>query len=169
MPGTRRHAIRVRRVVGGQQQPEHAVGEDVRSIRQSDGPLGALLDEEDRKAAVTDRLERREDEVDDGRRQPQGRLVQEQHRRLRHQGASDRELLLLAARERARGPLAELLEDGKERVDVGQIAAPLGASSPACESEPQVLLHGQLPKQPSPFRDERDAGAGDRLRTAAAQ
>ena len=47
-------------------------------------------------------LERVEDEVDHDRREPERRLVEEQQPRAREQRARDRELLLLAARERRR-------------------------------------------------------------------
>ena len=46
--------------------------------------------------------ERVEDDVDDLRRQPQGRLVEQQHVRARDERPPDRELLLLAAGEGAR-------------------------------------------------------------------
>ena len=46
------------------QEPELAVGEDVRASCERDRPLGALLHEEDADSTLGDRHERREDEVD---------------------------------------------------------------------------------------------------------
>ena len=54
------------------------------------------------------------------RREPERRLVEQQDVRLGDERAGDRELLLLAARERARLPAAELLDDREELVDAAQ-------------------------------------------------
>ena len=73
-----------------------------------DRPLRALLDEQHREPAVLDRGERVEDDVDDARREAERRLVEQQHVGLGDERPRDRELLLLAAGERARLPRAEL-------------------------------------------------------------
>ena len=61
--------------------------------------------------------ERLEDDVDDRRREPERGLVEEEHVRARDERARDRELLLLAAGERARLPAPELLHDREQLVD----------------------------------------------------
>src|SRR5207253_4102413 len=96
--------------------------ENVSAVRQRDGPLGPLLDQQDRRSDFTDLGERLEDSVDGERRQPQRRLVQEQDVRAGHERPADRELLLLAAGERPGRPSPELaqnreeLERGSQRV-----------------------------------------------------
>ena len=105
----------VGRVVGSQREPELAVREHMRAVGERDGALSPLLDEEDPEAPLADRLERREHEVDDRRREPERRLVEEQDRRLRDERPRDRELLLLAPGERPGRPPAKLVDDRKER------------------------------------------------------
>ena len=56
--------------------------------------------------------ERLEDDIDDLRREPERRLVEEQHVGPGDERSRDRELLLLAARERARLPAPDLGHDG---------------------------------------------------------
>ena len=57
-----------------------------------------------------------EDDVDDRRREPERRLVEQEHVRIGDERPPDRELLLLAARERSRLAAAELGEDREELV-----------------------------------------------------
>ena len=73
----------------------------MRAIRERDSSLCTLLDEQDRETAVADRRECLEDQVDHARSEPERGLVQEQHLRVRDERPRDRELLLLAAGERA--------------------------------------------------------------------
>ena len=73
----------------------------MRAVGERDRALRTLLDEQHREAAVADRGERLEDDVDDARREPERRLVEQQDVRLGDERPRDRELLLLAARERA--------------------------------------------------------------------
>ena len=114
------------------------------------------------------RRERLEDDVDDARREPERRLVEQQHVGLGDERARDRELLLLAARERAGLPAAELVHDREELVDARSNAASAAAFRRRGEAEAEVLLHRQLGEDAPALRHERDAGAGDVLRPAAA-
>ena len=82
--------------------------------------------------ALADRGERLEDDVDDRRREPERRLVEQQHVGRGDERARDRELLLLAARERARVPRAELRDDREELVD----RARRPSSAPSRERRP---------------------------------
>ena len=102
------------------------------------------------------------------RREPERRLVEEEHIRLGDERPPDRELLLLAARERAGLPGAELGQHREEFVGRAAAGRPR-PFPPRGEPEPQVLLDRELAEDPAAFRHERDAGPRDRLRRAAAQ
>src|SRR5207248_4893396 len=130
--------------------------------------LRALLDEQDRDAVGADLRERLEDALDDGRREAERRLVEQQHLRLRNQGARDRELLLLSAGERSGAAPPELPQDREELVDPLQVAVEAAAAAARGESEPQVLVHGQPGEDVTSLGHERDAGARDVLRAAPA-
>ena len=88
--------------------------------------------------------------------------------RSRHERAPDRELLLLAAGERAGRPAARLREHRKELVDLRERLAGV-VPAPCREPEPKVLLHREVAEDPPSLRHERDAGTGDRLRTPATE
>ena len=120
-----------------------------------DRALRALLDEQDRDAAVADRREGGEDRVDHRRREPERGLVEQEHVRLGDERAPDRELLLLAAGEGARRPAAELGEDREELVGLAERIAAV-AAAPRREAEPEVLLDRELAEDPPALRDERD-------------
>src|SRR5581483_335857 len=79
--------------------------------------------------------------------------------------ARDRELLLLAAGERARLSTAEVLDHREELERLLDAAR----RAPRRESEAEVLLDSQLGEDAAALGDERDAGARDLLGTAAAQ
>ena len=134
-----------------------------------DRALRALLDEQDAEAALADRREHVEDDVDDGRREPERRLVEQQDVGLGDERAGDRELLLLAARERAGVPAAELLDDREELEDAAQRRCASPPRAARREAEAQVLLDRQLAEDAPALRHERDAVARDVLRPAAAQ
>jgi len=61
------------------------------------GEPEVLLDEKDREALALEAADRLADLLDDDRRQPLGRLVEQEQPRAGAQDASDREHLLLAA------------------------------------------------------------------------
>ena len=105
---------------GVERHPQLAVGEHVRAVGERDRALRALLDEQHRHPPVADRGERGEHHVDDARREPERRLVEQEHLRLGDERAADRELLLLAAGERAGRRRRELREDREELVDLGE-------------------------------------------------
>ena len=83
------------------------------------------------------------------RREPERRLVEQQHVGPRDERARDRELLLLAARERARRAGARNSRDDREElVDPRRAASPAPSARRAGEAEPQVLLDRQLGEDP---------------------
>ena len=119
-----------------------------------------LIDQQDRYALVAQLREDVEQFVDDRRRQPQRRLVQEQHPRQRHHPARDGQHLLLAAGKQpgaagqaftqARKPLQQLRD---HQVDVGA-GARVGP-------EHQIVVDGQVGEHLPPFGHQREAGGGD--------
>ena len=114
--------------------------------------------------------QRREDEVDDRRSEPERRLVEEEDRRPRDERSRDRELLLLPAGQRARMPVPELLDDREQLGDLGEVRPPTPfergrAASPSRRFSSTV----SSPKSRPPLRDERDPAPRDRLGRAAAQ
>jgi hypothetical protein len=63
---------------------------------------GVLLGNQDRRPFAIDERQNGKDLADDARREAERRLVEQQQPRPRHQRASNREHLLLAARKHAR-------------------------------------------------------------------
>ena len=150
-------------------EPDLAVRHQVGAVGERDGALGALLDQQHRDAALADLGERREDDVDDLRREAERRLVEQQDIGPGDERARDRELLLLAAGERTRPAPRELLDDRELRVDRLDVLAGARARAPPREAEPQVLLDRQLGEDAPPLGHERDARARDVLGRPAAQ
>ena len=74
--------------------------EHVAAVRGVERHQRVLLDEQDRRALLVDLLDDVEDPLDEDRREPERRLVEQQQLRARHQRAADRAHLLLAARHR---------------------------------------------------------------------
>src|SRR5581483_10521826 len=81
----------------------------------------------------------------------------------------DRELLLMAARERARVPLPELAHDREERLDPGDVVGEAVAAAAAGNAEAEVLLDRERRVHVTPLGHERDAEPGHALRREAAQ
>ena len=75
-----------------------------------------LLDEHDRRAALDQRAERAVDALDDDRREAERDLVEQQQPRVRHERATDRRRLLLAAGEARRALVPQRLQH-RERLE----------------------------------------------------
>src|SRR5207237_2220834 len=125
----------------------------------------------DRGALAVDVLDRLEDLLDEDRREAERRLVEQQHPRLGHERAPDREHLLLAAGERSaelRGPFLEAREEREDTVD---IRLDLGVA-PAEGAHLEVLENGQPREDAAAFRSVPDAAldehVGGRLRDVIA-
>src|SRR3979490_838926 len=71
-----------------------------------------------------------------------GRLVKNQQLRFEHEGAADRELLLLPAREVAATPAQHLFQNWKQVEDPAWNRT--GAALAYAQTHPQILLHGQM-------------------------
>ena len=108
-----------------------------------------------------------EDVVDDLRRQAERRLVEQQQLGRGHQRAGDRQLLLLAARQRAgrlAGALRQDREQGLHFLAQARVARRIAARGGA---EPQILRHRQRRKDPPAFRHQVRPPRDDLLGGAA--
>ena len=101
--------------------------------------------------------ERAADLLDDGRLDALGRLVEDEKFRLRHQSASDGELLLLAAGKIAAAPPEHVAQHREEREDL-VVEHALGARK-AGEAGHQVLAHCEEGEDFAALRDIAEAGA----------
>src|SRR2546428_5257636 len=90
--------------------------EDVAVVRDGQGLVGILLDEQDRRAAGVDVADDAEDLLDEHGGEAQRRLVEQHQDRLGHERAGDRQHLLLAAPEPPPQPRSPLRQDGGARV-----------------------------------------------------
>src|SRR5919197_294575 len=134
--------------------------EDVAAVRDVERHQGVLLDEQDRRALRDDLA----DPLDEDRREPHRRLIEQQQLRARHQRPADRHHLLLAARERsgllclalgeAREQLVNAVEILVDRLAVAAVGALEGANL-------EVLEHAQAREQPPAFRRLGDAPLDD--------
>src|SRR5262249_4944082 len=121
-------------------------------------------DEEDRDAARPHLLERLEEPLDDRRREAERRLVEEQHVGSRDERPRDRELLLLAPRERTGVPARMLPDDREELVHPREVVGE-AVAAPACRrAETEVLGDRQRCVDTAPLGNERDPEARDPLR-----
>ena len=151
-------------VGGGQRQPQLGVREHVRAVGERDRQRAALLDEQDRDAVLADAAERLEQRLDDGRREPERRLVEQQHVGPREQRTRDRELLLLAARERAGVALRELGDDREEAAHPVEVVGDALLAAPPGEPEAQVLLDGERAEDVAALRARARRRRGRRPR-----
>ena len=98
------------------------------------------------------------------RREPERRLVEQQQARARHEGAADREHLLLAARQQAR-PLTRALGEHREQLVHPARAARAHRGRPRAEAaRPQVLLDAHPGEDLPALGHGDDAAADDQRR-----
>ncbi len=128
-----------------------------------------LLDQEDRETLLLEVLERLDESLDDGRREALRRLVHDEHRRVRHECASDREHLLLTARQLRAAVGLALGEPREELVDA--VACPLATTGAgrSASGDAQVLVDGEGGKQTPSLGHVADAAPGDLVRGDADQ
>src|SRR5258708_862009 len=86
---------------------------------------------------------------------PFGRLVKNQQLRFEHEGAADRELLLLSARKVAATAVQHLLQHGKQIEDTTWNRT--WAIRARAQTHTQIFLHCQLRKNFAPLRHVTDA------------
>src|SRR5947209_11388591 len=137
-----------------------AVFHDVITVRHRRGETEILLDQEDGKALLLERANGAADLLDDDRREPFGRLVEQQHTRAGAQDAPDCQHLLLSARELGALAAQPLLEIWKQDEDL------LDAQTPGLylRGQIEVFLNVEAGKDAALLGAERDAGARDRIR-----
>ncbi len=119
-----------------------------------------LLDEQHGHSLGVDAAEHPENLPGEKRGEAERGLVEEQQARADHEGARDREHLLLASRQRARGLACALAKDGKERE---RALRRLGDARPrhGMAAHEQVLVHGELGEDFAPLGHVADAGGDD--------
>src|SRR5437773_8930917 len=134
-------------------------------MRDRERHVRVLLDEQHRHALLVDVLDRLEDELDEHRGEPHRRLVEQQHDRSRHERASDREHLLLAARQRAGALREALLEAWEELVDALEVLRDLRwGIAPRIGAHLEVLFHRHTREDPPALGRVREAEADDLVR-----
>ena len=104
------------------------------------------------------------------RRQPDARLVQQQHLRSGQQRTRNADHLLLPAAQRARHAPGELLDPRQQFqhvVDPRRALALRHARGPQRQAE--YLQHRQVREHPAPFRHQRHAGRAQRRRAVLRQ
>src|SRR5208282_1139096 len=149
---------------GGAVHHDPTVLENVAVVGVAKRDVGVLLGEEDANAlALVELFDDPEDLFDELRGQAHGRLVEEDRRRARHEGASDRDHLLLAAGGVASLGFSPVLEAGEIAIDRFEILRDFGAAVAAREGAGQkILFDGQMLEAMAAFHDLDDA-ASDKL------
>src|SRR4051794_14174523 len=135
--------------------------EHVAALRHVERVVRVLLDEHDRRALLVDLADHVVDAVDDDRRQAERRLVEEQQLRLGHQGAADREHLLLAAGHRAALLTLALLEAREQRVHAVEVLADAGGIAAREGAHLEVLEDAHAREDAPSLRRLGDPDLGD--------
>ncbi len=131
-----------------------AVLQHVTAIGELQRLVGVLLDEEDGHSLFTQLFNGVEDLLNDNWRKTQRRFIQQQQARLAHQGAADRQHLLLTA---GHGPrtlnttLPQAREEFVHQLDTGLILVAVSEEA----AHRQVLFHRHAREDATPFRDYR--------------
>ena len=137
-------------------QTDLAGFQHIAAVGNGERHAGVLLDQENAQPLAPDALDGVEDLLDQVGGEAERGLVEQQQFWARHQGAGDRQHLLLAAGQRACGLPIALAQPRKERKALVEIVAhgPLvGARKCA---EPQILRHAHFQKKLAGFRHHGD-------------
>ena len=131
---------------------------DQRAVGDGQDLLRMLLDNDGGESLLTEEArERGQQFLHDDRRQPLGRLVEQQKARICRKRTADRQHLLLAARQRPAGLLPTFLEAREEP----EYALQGPRSGPRHGGD--VLLHGERAEDVALLRHPADAERGSRL------
>src|SRR5512143_2102611 len=145
--------------------PDGPVFEDVPPPAHLPAELQVLVGEQDRHPLPVDPAENVHKVRHHQRREPLGRLVEQEQGRVRHQRPADPQHLLLAARQ------VDPLRRGEIREDREQLVHPLPVPVPIPPGEPardlQVLLRGEIREDPQIVGHVRHAETGDLVRRDA--
>src|SRR5881296_1607138 len=131
--------------------------EEVGVVRDLQGLARVLLDHQDRQAARVDLLDLVEEAVENFGCQAERGLVHEEEPGPRHQGAGDREHLLLAAGERAGELCLSLAQQREQREDLVQPGPELLTVDPGERPHLEVLVDGERREKLAALGDPRDA------------
>ncbi len=150
----------------GPRQRDQAVDHDIAAMGEFQRVVGVLLDDQHGQAVLPvqgpDRVENLP--RDQGGEAERG-FVQHQQARAAHQGAADRQHLLLAAGQRAAALGHALLEPRKQREDALQPAGAIGlAAVGGVGAHLQVFRNAHARENPAAFRRLGDAQPGDFVR-----
>ncbi len=126
--------------------------------------LRVLLDQEDRRPASCDEIDDLEDLFHHERCEPHRGLVEHEQLGAREHRPSDREHLLLAARERASQLPCALLEPRNHRVDLVDFARDLLIVIARERAHQQVFVHRQPGEDAAAFGAQRNAQPDERVR-----
>src|ERR1700712_3663158 len=110
----------------GSDEADLALAQHVVPVGEAEGGMHVLLDQQNGKPFLAQVSQDRDDLVHDHRRQPFRRLVEQQQRRVQHQGAGDRQHLLLAAGKLEAEIGLAFLQPRKQPVDLGEVPAAAG-------------------------------------------
>jgi len=133
----------------------------VGAIRDAKRLGDVLLHQEDRHAPFQQPGQDVVEALDEGRRQAQRELVEEEDAGIGHQRPADRDRLLLATREVDGRPAQPLPHPGEELDDLVDVPAALPRPG---GSDQQVLSERQGGEEPSSLGDEDDAEGDPRVR-----
>src|SRR6185503_13499698 len=148
----------------GELVDDTSVFHDVVAIRNGRCEAEILFDEQDGKTLLLERADSLADLLDDDRREPFGRLVEQEQPRPGAQDARDREHLLLAAGElRALAGAEALLQIREQR----EYLVEREPARPHLRRQEQVLLNAEAGEDAALLRAEGDAGARNAIRRQA--
>ena len=108
----------------------------------AEGHEGVLLDDQDGRSLRVDVADHLEDLLDQDRGKAHRRLVEEQQLRVGHQGAPDRQHLLLATGQRPAGLARPLAKPREEREDALEVPLELDLVGPRVGTHLEVLEDG---------------------------
>src|SRR3954454_3202458 len=135
-----------------------AVDDDVPAVGDADRLDEVLLRHQDGEPEAALQLLDLSDHLRDQERgESDGRLVDEQDLRRRHQRAGEGEHLLLAAAQAARDLTPALLEDGEGLEAEPEVVGDVPPRLRTVRAEQEVLLDRLPREEVAPLRDERDA------------
>src|SRR3954447_21688814 len=141
----------------GRRTFEHEVArrEDIAAVCDGQRHVRVLLDDEHRDTGLVHLLDDLELAVDENRREPHRRFVHQEQLRLRHQRASHRDHLLLAAGHRPRELRATLVEQREELVHAVEVL--LRTAAVQVRAHLQVFEHCHRTEEPAVLGDDREA------------
>ena len=137
-----------------------ALLDDIGAVGDRLAEMQVLLAQQHRQPLAFERADRLGHLLDDDRRQPFRRLVEQHAARIAHQGAGDGQHLLLAARHAPARPLAHAAEIGKQR-EQPVLGPGRRAVARRLAADLEILHHRQLGEDAPLLRHIAQAEPGD--------